>query len=172
MDPESDSDWDSISGDAVPAPSSPEPTPRFEPPSLANSPKTSITMRDNKHASKPSTINPALERTSASNSPRVSKEKSVLSPSSHKPSQLYGKPGVTSFTDRNLEQRPFRETSPEHNNANKTQRMSRGSRVSKGEEIAVELNEMQYQPSDPPYTDFQGQELFLMSVMSFVLILR
>ena len=86
-------------------------------------------------------------------------------PSSQMPSQMYGKPGITTFVDRSrginatsfsdqgLESRQNKELKPDVNE-NKVKQSSQR----RGDDgIKIEMNEVDHHQHNPPFTDFQGR---------------
>ena len=81
------------------------------------------------------------------------------------PSQMYGKPGITTFVDRSsginttsfsdqgLESRQNKELKPDVNE-NKIKQSSQR----RGDDgIRIEMNEVDHHQRNPPFTDFQGK---------------
>ena len=107
----------------------------------------------------------AAERKSATNSPVSPARGKPGTPSSQMPSQMYGKPGITTFVDRSsginttsfsdqgLESRQNKELKPDVNE-NKVKQSSQR----RGDDaIKIEMNEVDHHQRNPPFTDFQGK---------------
>lgn len=160
---ESGSDWDSLPGDVPAASSSPEVTPRLQPAPPPGSAKGQVAHK--RPQVKAQTVLATPEKTSATSSPANQPRTKPGTPSSHLPSQLYGKTGVTNFVDRSggisttftdqgLDSRKNKELQPPDINENRTQQRSHGT----GDNgINIEMNEVDYHERNPPFTDFQGQ---------------
>ena len=159
---ESDSDWDSLPGD-VPAPSSPEVTPRHQPAPPPGSAKGQGVAHKRPQV-KPQTAVATPEKTSATSSPANQPRPKPGTPSSHLPSQLYGKTGVTNFVDRSggfsttftdqgLDSQKSKELQPPDINETRTQQSIHGTGDSG---INIAMNEVDYHERNPPFTDFQG----------------
>lgn len=166
---ESDSDWDSLPGDVPEPSSSPDPTPRHQPVPPPDSPKGHVSQKRPQIKSQAAIATP--ERSSVTNSPVTQPRAKPATPSSHKPSQMYGKPGITNFVDRSLNATTFNDTGLESRqnkdlnpdiNENRLQQSSQGRR---DDAIHIEMNEVDYHQRDPPFTDFQGMRDKLISHM-------
>ena len=158
---ESGSDWDSLPGDVLEPSSSPEPT---QPAPPAGSPKAQVSHKKPQVRTQAALATP--ENTSLANSPQSQAKTKLGMPSSHMPSQMYGKPGITNFvdrsggisatafTDRGLESRQNKEVKPDINE----NRVKQSSQLQgKGDNgINIEMNEVDYHQRNPPFTDFQG----------------
>lgn len=160
---ESESDWDSLPGDVPEPSSSPDVTPRHQPAPPPDSPKGHVSQKRPQIKSQAAIATP--ERSSVANSPATQSKAKPATPSSHKPSQLYGKPGITNFVDQSisattfndtgLESRQNRELNPDINE----NRLQQGSQGRRDEGIHIEMNEVDYHQRDPPFTDFQGMKI-------------
>ena len=151
---ESDSDWDSLPGDVQEPTSSPDSTPRHQPAPPPHSPKGHVSQKRPQIKSQAATP----EKNSITNSPVTQPISKPGTPASNRPSQLYGKPGITTFVDRSLnadsglENRQNKELSPDMNeNRLQQDRLGR-----QNEGIHLEMNEMDHYGHNPPFTDFQG----------------
>lgn len=160
--PESDSDWDSLPGDIQEPTSSPEATPRHQPAPPPGSPKVQVPHK--RPQVKTQVAVTAAERKSATNSPVSPARGKPGTPSSQMPSQMYGKPGITTFVDRSsginttsfsdqgLESRQNKELKPDVNE-NKIKQSSQR----RGDDgIKIEMNEVAHHQRNPPFTDFQA----------------
>ena len=130
-------------------------TPRLQPTPPAIAPNK-LPYTKGKQGSKPSSLtNSASAQKSLIDFDRKS---SASSPATQRPSQLYGKAGVTSFIDKNLEQRPQKELSKLADlNTNESQMTGEDLSMDRGEEGMIEMNKMSYEVNNPPFTDFQGE---------------
>lgn len=163
MEPESDSDWDSLPGDVQQPSSSPEGSPRHQPPPPAGSPRDQINHK--RPRGKQQATLPSQQKTSITNSPANQPRTKPDVLSSQMPSQLYGKAGVTNFVDRSgginttfidrggLDGRKNKDLQPPDENENK---VHQGSQQRGDIGIDIELNEMDYHQRNPPYTDFKA----------------
>lgn len=151
---ESDSDWDSLPGDVQEPTSSPDSTPRHQPVPPPHSPKGHVSQKRPQIKSQAATP----EKNSITNSPVTQPISKPGTPASNRPSQLYGKPGITTFVDRSLnadsglENRQNKELSPDMNeNRLQQDRLGR-----QNEGIHLEMNEVDHYGHNPPFTDFQA----------------
>ena len=158
---DSGSDWDSLPGDAPEPSSSPDVTPRHQPAPPPDSPKGRVPQK--RPQIKTQAVIATPEKTSPTNSPATQSSTKQGTPSSHRLSQLYGKPGITNFVDQSiisttnfndsgLESRQNRELNPDIIE-NRLKQDSQGRRQ---DGIHFEMNEVDYHQRDPPFTDFQG----------------
>lgn len=158
---DSESDWDSLPGDVPKPSSSPDVTPRHQPAPPPDSPKGHVPQKRPQIKSQAAIATP--EKTSTTNSSATQSGAKPGTPSSHRPSQLYGKPGITNFVDQSiisattfndssLESRQNKELNP-NINENRLKHSSQGRRE---DGIHIEMNEVDYHQRDPPFTDFQG----------------
>ena len=158
---DSESDWDSLPGDVPEPSSSPDVTPRHQPAPPPDSPKGHVIQK--RPQIKTQTVIATPEKTSPTNSPATQSRTKEGTLSSHRPSQLYGKPGITNFVDRSiisgttfsdtgLESRQNKELNPDISE----NRLKQGSQGRRQDRIHIEMNEVDYHQSDPPFTDFQG----------------
>ncbi|EDO45705.1 predicted protein [Nematostella vectensis] len=148
---DSDSDWDSLSGEAGPT-SEPEPTPRNlqpTPPALStNSPRhgNRRPLTQGGSSSKPS-------------SPAINKAPSTAP--SNRPSQIYGKSGPTSFVDKGMGVTKFSDTGLDSRKNIESPVLGNGKNKKKSvkgiNNNGLELNDMDLSPAtnQPPYTDFK-----------------
>lgn len=163
---DSGSDWDSLPGDVPEPSSSPDITPRHQPAPPPDSPKGHVPQK--RPQIKTQAVIGTPEKTSVTNSPARQSRTKQGTPSSHRPSQLYGKSGITNFVDQSiisgttfsdsgLENRQNKELNPDVNE----NRLKQGSQGRREDGIHIEMNEVDYHQHDPPFTDFQGTQTFV-----------
>ena len=168
---ESESDWDSLPGDVPEPSSSPDVTPRHKPAPPPDSPKGHVPQK--RPQIKAQAVIATPEKTSATNSPTTQSKAKQGTPSSHRASQLYGKPGITNFVDRSiisettfsdsgLESRQNKELNSDVNE----NRLKQGSQGRRQDGVHIEMNEVDYHEQDPPFTDFQGRSIFSVQTYS------
>ena len=171
---DSESDWDSLPGDVPEPSSSPDTTPRHQPAPPPDSPKGHVTQKRPQIKTQAATATP--EKTSVANSPTTQFRAQQGTTSSHRASQLYGKPGITNFVDRSiisgttfsdsgLESRQNKELNPDINE----NRLKQGSQSRRQDGIHIEMNEVDHHQRDPPFTDFQGKTTLLYNVPDFLI---
>lgn len=163
---DSGSDWDSLPGDVPEPSSSPDITPRHQPAPPPDSLKGHVPQK--RPQIKTQAVIATPEKTSVTNSPATQSRTKQGTPSSHRPSQLYGKSGITNFVDQSiisgttfsdsgLENRQNKELNPDVNE----NRLKQGSQSRREDGIHIEMNEVDYHQHDPPFTDFQGMQTFV-----------
>ncbi|PFX22587.1 uncharacterized protein LOC111334055 [Stylophora pistillata] len=158
---ESDSDWDSLPGDVQEPSSSPDSTPRHQPAPPPHSPKGHVSQKRPQIKSQAAIATP--EKNSITNTPVTQPVSKPGTPaSSNRPSQLYGKPGITTFVDRSLNSTSVTDNSLENSqnqglspniNENRLQKERLGRQ---NEGIHLEMNEVDNNGRNPPFTDFQA----------------
>ncbi|XP_078358189.1 uncharacterized protein LOC144642940 isoform X1 [Oculina patagonica] len=157
---ESESDWDSLPGDVPEPSSSPDVTPRHQPAPPPDSSKGHVSQKRPQIKSQAAIATP--ERSSITNSPATQPRAKPVTPSSHKPSQMYGKPGITNFVDRSITATTFNDTgldgrqNKELNPDINENRLQKGSHGRRDDGIHIEMNDVDYHQRDPPFTDFQA----------------
>ena len=154
--PESDSDWDSLPGDEPEPRSSPDITPRHQPAPPKGSPKTQVPQKRPQIKSHPATDTSETLRSFPANSPVTVETTNPGLPSSHKPSQMYGKPGVTSFIDRSLTATSFTDGGLESRLNKELPPLTYDNRLQHHSQGGIKDGSTIDPKDKPPFIDFQG----------------